>query len=162
VYAIRCAATERAMGRRRGPIFPTIWDPPRHFAPAARHRDETGRFSPPGTLQRGPKSFAFKILEEIDLEQLTYGRERALKERVQHWREVFGAGRDLTFPATPVRIKNRLAWSLPARTFARAGVVKVCVRKRSRETGRAGSVLRTVEAAPVVPPPLYAGYRIQP
>ena len=27
---------------------------------------------------------------KIDLEQLTYGRERALKERVQHWREMLG------------------------------------------------------------------------
>lgn len=39
----------------------------------------------------GPESFAFRVLEEIDLEQPTYGRERALKERVQHWREVVGA-----------------------------------------------------------------------
>ena len=31
------------------------------------------------------------LLEEIDLEQLTYGRERALKERVAHWRGVLGA-----------------------------------------------------------------------
>ena len=38
----------------------------------------------------GPESFAFKILEEIDLEQLTYGRERALKERVAHWRDALG------------------------------------------------------------------------
>ena len=34
---------------------------------------------------------AFKILEEIDLDELTYGRERALKERIAHWREVLGA-----------------------------------------------------------------------
>ena len=39
----------------------------------------------------GPESFAFKILEEIDLEELTYGRERALKERIAHWREVLSA-----------------------------------------------------------------------
>jgi hypothetical protein len=39
----------------------------------------------------GPEAFTFKTLEEIDLEQLTYGRERALKERVAHWREVLGA-----------------------------------------------------------------------
>jgi hypothetical protein len=39
----------------------------------------------------GSDSFAFKILEEIDLDELTYGRERALKERVAHWREVLGA-----------------------------------------------------------------------
>ena len=39
----------------------------------------------------GPESFAFRILEEIDPEQLTYGRERALKERVAHCREALGA-----------------------------------------------------------------------
>jgi hypothetical protein len=38
----------------------------------------------------GPESFTFKILEEIDLEQLPYGRERALKERIAHWREALG------------------------------------------------------------------------
>jgi hypothetical protein len=41
--------------------------------------------------RHGAESFAFRILEEIDLDELTYGRERALKERVAHWREVLGA-----------------------------------------------------------------------
>ena len=39
----------------------------------------------------GPETFAFKILEEIDLDELTYGRECALKERIAHWREALGA-----------------------------------------------------------------------
>jgi len=42
-------------------------------------------------LRSAAENFASEILEEIDLEQLTYGRERALKERVAHWREVLGA-----------------------------------------------------------------------
>ena len=87
VYAIRCAATgEQWVGS--APDLSTIWTR-RTFALGKASR-RTGRFSPPGTLH-GPESFAFKILEEIDLEQLTYGRERALKERVAHWREALGA-----------------------------------------------------------------------
>jgi hypothetical protein len=39
-------------------------------------------------LRSAAENFASEILEEIDLEQLTYGRERALKERVAHWREL--------------------------------------------------------------------------
>jgi hypothetical protein len=38
----------------------------------------------------GAESFAFRILEEIDLEELTYGRERALKDRIAHWRDALG------------------------------------------------------------------------
>jgi hypothetical protein len=39
----------------------------------------------------GADSFTFEILEEIDLDELTYGRERALKERIAHWRDALGA-----------------------------------------------------------------------
>jgi hypothetical protein len=39
-------------------------------------------------LRSAAENFASEILEEIDLEQLTYGRERALKERVAHWHEL--------------------------------------------------------------------------
>jgi hypothetical protein len=74
-------------GSARRPIFP-------RSGPAARSRcgkasRRTGRFSPWNA--RGAESFTFRILEEIDLEQLPYGRERALKERAAHWREVLGA-----------------------------------------------------------------------
>jgi hypothetical protein len=86
VYAIHCAATdEQWIGT--APDLSTIWT---RRAFALRQGIETN-----GTLQsawntHGAESFAFKILEEIDLDELTYGRERALKERVAHWRDVLG------------------------------------------------------------------------
>ena len=50
----------------------------------------TGRFSPPGRSRARPENFSFKVIEEIDLDQLTCGREHALKERIAHWRELLG------------------------------------------------------------------------
>jgi hypothetical protein len=83
VYAVQCAATnEQWIGA--APDLSTIWTR-RSFA--LRQGVEMNR-----ALQSAWNTFAFRILEEIDLEQLTYGRERALKERVQHWREALGAG----------------------------------------------------------------------
>jgi hypothetical protein len=38
---------------------------------------------------QGPESFAFKILEEIDLDELTYGRARSQGARCP-WREALG------------------------------------------------------------------------
>jgi hypothetical protein len=87
VYAIRCAATgDRWVGT--APDLSTIWTR-RTFA--LRQGIETN-----GTLQsawnaNGAESFVFKILEEIDLDELTYRRERALKERIAHWRQVLHA-----------------------------------------------------------------------
>jgi hypothetical protein len=86
VYAIRCAATD---GQWVGaaPDLSTIWTR-RSFA--LRQGIEPNQTLQSAWNAHGAEGFAFKILEEIDLEQLTYGRERALKERVQHWRGVLG------------------------------------------------------------------------
>jgi hypothetical protein len=87
VYAIRCAATdEQWIGT--APDLSTIWT---RRAFALRQGIETNRALQSAWNVHGPESFAFKILEEIDLEQLTYGRERALRERIAHWREMLGA-----------------------------------------------------------------------
>ena len=75
------------MGRRGARSFHDL-DPP-HVR--ARQGVETNRALQSAWNAHGAESFAFKILEEIDLEQLTYGRERALKERIAHWREALGA-----------------------------------------------------------------------
>jgi hypothetical protein len=87
VYAVRCSATN---GQWVGaaPDLSTIWTR-RSFA--LRQGVETNRALQSAWNAHGPESFAFRILEEIDLEQLTYGRERALKERIAHWRKVLGA-----------------------------------------------------------------------
>ena len=86
VYAIRCAATEEQWVGT-APDCPDL-DPP-HVRAAARRRNERALQSAWNT--HGPEIFAFKILEEIDLDELTYGRERALKERIAHWREALRA-----------------------------------------------------------------------
>jgi hypothetical protein len=87
MYAIRCAATdEQWVGS--APDLSTIWTR-RMFV--LKQGVETNKALQSAWNLHGPESFAFRILEEIDLEQLTYGRERALKERVQHWRGVLGA-----------------------------------------------------------------------
>jgi hypothetical protein len=87
VYAIRCAATdEQWVGA--APDLSTIWTR-RTFA--LWQGIETNRGVQSAWNLHRPENFAFKILEEIDLEQLTYGRERALKERIAHWRQVLDA-----------------------------------------------------------------------
>jgi hypothetical protein len=87
MYAIRCAATdEQWVGS--APDLSTIWTR-RSFA--LRQGIETNKALQSAWNLHGPESFAFTILEEIDLAQLPYGRERALKERVAHWREMLGA-----------------------------------------------------------------------
>lgn len=87
VYAIRCARTdEQWVGA--APDLSTIWTR-RSFA--LRQGVEMNKALQSAWNAHGPESFAFRTLEEIDLEQLTYGRERALKERVQHWCEALGA-----------------------------------------------------------------------
>ncbi len=87
VYAVRCAATD---GQWVGaaPDLSTIWTR-RSFA--LRQGIEPNQALQSAWNVHGAESFAFRILEEIDLEQLPYGRERALKERVAHWREMLGA-----------------------------------------------------------------------
>ena len=87
VYAIRCTATgEQWVGT--APDLSTIWT---RRAFALRQGIETNQALQSAWNTHGPESFTFKILEEIDLEQLTYGRERTLKERIAHWREMLGA-----------------------------------------------------------------------
>ena len=87
VYAVRCAATgEQWVGA--APDLSTIWT---RRAFALRQGVETNRTLQSAWNAHGPESFAFRVLEEIDPEKLTYGRERALKERVQHWRDLLGA-----------------------------------------------------------------------
>jgi len=87
VYAIHCAATgEQWVGS--APDLSTIRTR-RTFA--LRQGVEMNLALQSAWNTHGAESFAFKILEEIDLVQLTYGRERVLKERIAHWREALGA-----------------------------------------------------------------------
>jgi hypothetical protein len=86
VYAIRCAAAD-AQWVGAAPDLSTIWTR-RSFS--LRQGIEANQALQAAWNVHGPESFTFKILEEIDLERLPYGRERALKERIAHWREALG------------------------------------------------------------------------
>jgi len=86
VYAIRCAATD-AQWVGAAPDLSTIWTR-RSFA--LRQGIEPNQTLQSAWNAHGADNFTFKILEEIDLDELTYGRERALKERIAHWREALG------------------------------------------------------------------------
>ena len=87
VYAIRCAATEEQWIGTAADLS-TIWTR-RSFA--LRQGVETNRALQSAWNIHGPENFAFRILEEIDLDELPYGRERALKERIAYWRDALGA-----------------------------------------------------------------------
>ena len=87
IYVVRCAASgQRWAGG--APELSTIWNR-LSFAlrqGAVRH----------GTLQaawkaHGPESFTFETVEELSDEQLVFGRERMLKERLAHWCAALGA-----------------------------------------------------------------------
>src|SRR5260370_12159492 len=80
VYAIRCAATD-AQWVGAAPDLSTIWT---RRAFALRQGIETNRALQSAWNVHGPESFAFKILEETHLQQLTYGRDLAPKQRIPH------------------------------------------------------------------------------
>jgi hypothetical protein len=84
VYAVRCAATD---GQWIGAALDlsTIWTR-RSFA--LRQGIEPNQALQSAWSVHGAESSTFKILEEIDLDE---PRERALKERTAHWRELLGA-----------------------------------------------------------------------
>jgi hypothetical protein len=86
VYAIRCATTG-AQWVGSAPDLSTIWTR-RSFA--LRQGIEPNQALQSAWNVHGSESFTFKILEEVDLDELTYGRERVLKERITHWREALG------------------------------------------------------------------------
>ena len=87
VYAIRCAATgEQWIGA--APDLSTIWT---RRAFALRQGLEMNKPLQAAWNAQGADAFDFRVLEEIDPEKLTYGRERALKERVEHWRATLNA-----------------------------------------------------------------------
>jgi hypothetical protein len=85
VYAIRWATDGQWVGT--APDLSTIWTR-RSFA--LRQGIEPNQALQAAWNLHGPESFTFRSLEEIDLDELTYGRERALKKRVAHWREALG------------------------------------------------------------------------
>jgi hypothetical protein len=73
----------------------------------------------------GPESFAFKVLEEIDLEQLTYGRERAQGADRALARGFGRRGCDLTFPRAP------RAWHALPKGRGKRRVDRICIEMTS-------------------------------
>ncbi len=87
VYVVRCAASgEQWVGT--APDLATIWTR-RTFA--LRQGADTNRALSAAWNAHGADGFTFAVLEELDAEALEVGRDRTLKERLQHWREALGA-----------------------------------------------------------------------
>jgi hypothetical protein len=87
IYAVRCAGTGQCWVGA-APDLATI----RNRVSFALRQGAAA----PASLQaawreRGPESFAFEELEQLTDEQLVFGRDRMLRERLAHWREALGA-----------------------------------------------------------------------
>jgi hypothetical protein len=87
IYVVRCAATGRQWAGS-APDLATIWN---RVSFALRQGAQR-----PGSIQaawqaHGAESFVFEEVEELTDEQLVFGRERMLKERLAHWCAALGA-----------------------------------------------------------------------
>jgi hypothetical protein len=87
VYVVRCAATgQQWVGS--APDLATIWN---RLSFALRQGAHPHRSLQAAWQDHGADSFAFEIVERIDPEKLAYGRDRTMRERLNHWRETLGA-----------------------------------------------------------------------
>ena len=87
IYVVRCAATgQRWAGG--APDLGTIWN---RLSFALRQNAVLHGSIQAAWREHGPESFAFGTVEELTDEQLVFGRERMLKERLAHWCAELGA-----------------------------------------------------------------------
>lgn len=87
IYAVRCAATGQVWAGG-APNLATIWN---RISFMLRQNAVT-----PASLQQawrahGIDSLSFEIVEEMDSDDLTYSRDRTLRDRRDVWCEMLGA-----------------------------------------------------------------------
>lgn len=87
VYAVRCAATGQAWAGTALDLA-GIWN---RLSFALRQGGDPRRALQAAWREHGADSFTFEILERVDLEDLAHGRDRILRERLDHWRETLPA-----------------------------------------------------------------------
>ena len=87
VYVVRCATTGQQWAGS-APDLATIWN---RLSFTLRQGADPHRSLQTAWREHGAASFTFEIVERVDVEKLVYGRERALRERRDHWCETLHA-----------------------------------------------------------------------
>ena len=87
IYAVRCSASGQVWVGQAADIATIrnrIWF-------ALQHGSHTNAILQGAWNSHGGDCFTFEELERLDEEELSYVRDRRLKERLAHWRAVLGA-----------------------------------------------------------------------
>ena len=88
IYVVRCAASGQNWVGSAADLR-TIWN---RLSFTLRQGD--ARPSPSlqaAWREHGPGAFAFEVVERLDADKLSYGSERTLRDRVDHWRKAHQA-----------------------------------------------------------------------
>jgi hypothetical protein len=87
IYAVRCAASGQAWVGG-APDLATIWN---RVSFTLRQGVSMAVSLQAAWRAHGADGFSFEVLETLSDEQLVFGRDRMLKERLKHWAETLGA-----------------------------------------------------------------------
>jgi hypothetical protein len=87
IYGVRCAASDRQWVGA-APDLATIWN---RLSFALRQGVAAPKSLQNAWASHGRESLSFEILERLNDEQLVFGRDRMLKERLAHWARQLGA-----------------------------------------------------------------------
>jgi len=81
VYAVRCEATgQRWAGS--APDLSTIWN---RLTFTLRQGSDPHPSLQAAWREHGADSFSFAVVEKVEMEGLIYGRDRVLRDRLDHW-----------------------------------------------------------------------------
>lgn len=83
IYVIRCMALDRQWVGQAADLS-TIWN---RLSFELRYGGNRCRTLQAAWRQHGPETFVFGEVERLDDEAIAYIRNRALKERLAHWRD---------------------------------------------------------------------------
>ncbi|MBS7810776.1 GIY-YIG nuclease family protein [Roseococcus pinisoli] len=87
VYAVRSASTGRQWVGS-APDLATIWN---RLSFTLRQGHAPQRSLQAAWREHGAEDFTFAVVEQVDVEKIGYGRDRALRSRVEHWCEALHA-----------------------------------------------------------------------
>ena len=87
IYVVRCAATDQVWVGA-APELSAIWN---RVSFALRQGGQKPASLQAAWREHGADSFTFEPVEALTDEQLVFGRDRMLKERLGHWAEQLGA-----------------------------------------------------------------------
>ena len=87
VFAVRCSANAKQWVGA-APDLSTIWN---RVSFTLRQGAATPASLQAAWREHGAGSLSFQVLEEVEEDELTYGRDRALRKRRDHWCAALGA-----------------------------------------------------------------------